>query len=325
MSDIYINVDYQWMILTEGLGKRFGELWAIKGINLSVCKGEIFGMVGPDGAGKTTTMRILAGILQPSEGNVWIAGREITKEAEKVKEMIAYMPQRFGLYDDLTVMENINFYADLYNVPSRERTERIDTLLSFSNLHQFRSRHAGKLSGGMKQKLGLICALIHKPEVLLLDEPTCGVDPLSRRDFWKILYGLMKEGVTIFLTTAYLDEAERCKRVALLHRGEIIAVGSPDEIKKIAQFNTLELVFAGSGSAIEGIKTLPGIIQARLTGQGIHIILDERKVPLGTFRQIMKDAGFEPVDIRTVTPGLEDAFISIVKMEEEIREVERKR
>ena len=206
-------------IRAERLTKRFADVYAARDVNLAVAEGEIFGLVGPDGAGKTTTMRLLTAILDPTEGTAWVAGHSIASEPEQLKEKIGYMAQRFGLYADLTVMENIDFYADVYSVSRKQRRERIDQLLGFSNLTPFKKRLAGNLSGGMKQKLGLVCSLVHTPQVLFLDEPTNGVDPLSRRDFWRILYQLARENVTIFLSTAYLDEAERCGRLALIHDG----------------------------------------------------------------------------------------------------------
>jgi ABC-2 type transport system ATP-binding protein len=314
-----LNEKNQIMICTKGLGKNFGGIWAIKGLNLSVKRGEIFGMVGPDGAGKTTTIRILAGILEPSEGEVWIGGYEMNRDLLKVKEKIGYMPQRFGLYDDLTVMENIMFFADLYDVAAQERPKRIDTLLSFSDLHQFKLRRAGELSGGMKQKLGLVCALIHKPELLLLDEPTCGVDPISRREFWRILYGLKNEGVTIFLSTSYLDEAERCNRIALIHRGEIIVEGSPEMIKEIPTKTTLELKIGDPRKALYQIKSMPGVLQVKVHGEGLHIVLDREKTKVDIFLKAMMDSGYNPEEIRSVLPALEDVFVSIIKKEDDRR------
>ena len=202
-------------ILIEGLCKDFGRVKAVRSLNLRVEKGELFGLVGPDGAGKTTTMRMLAGILDPTSGNAFIDGISVRENPDKVKEHLAYMPQRFGLYQDLTVIENLLFYADLFGVPKKSRPQRIEELFAFSRLGPFSGRLAGALSGGMKQKLGLACALIHSPHVLLLDEPTNGVDPVSRRDFWKILQELLMEGITILVSTAYLDEAERTTRTAL--------------------------------------------------------------------------------------------------------------
>lgn len=230
-------------IKAEGLTRNFASLVAVNNLNLEVEEGEIFGLVGPDGAGKTTTMRLLTSILDPTAGNAWVYNKHTVKEAESLKECIAYMSQRFGLYEELSVIENINFYADVYGVPRDKRQETVDRLLGFSGLLPFKQRLAGKLSGGMKQKLGLACALIHTPKVLFLDEPTNGVDPVSRRDFWKILYDLLKEKVTIFCSTSYLDEAERCHRVGLMHKGKLLRCDLPDNIKKECRVKTLEEAF----------------------------------------------------------------------------------
>ena len=216
------------MIRAEHLTKKFENLAAVDDLSLSVDEGEIFGLVGPDGAGKTTTMRLLTSIMDPDGGEAWVAGHHVVHQAEAVKAEIGYMSQRFGLYADLTVMENLDFYADIYNVPHKGRDEHIGRLLGFSNLTPFKRRLAGNLSGGMKQKLGLACTLVHTPRVLFLDEPTNGVDPVSRRDFWRILYQLLREKVTIFVSTAYLDEAERCNRLALIHQGRLLACGTPE-------------------------------------------------------------------------------------------------
>jgi len=230
-------------IKTDNLTRKFGDLTALSGLNLTVEEGEIFGLVGPDGAGKTTPMRLLTGIMEPTEGQAWVYEKHTVKEAEPLKENIAYMSQRFGLYEELTVLENINFYADVYGIAKDKRQEAIERLLGFSGLLPFKQRFAGKLSGGMKQKLGLACALIHTPKVLFLDEPTNGVDPVSRRDFWNILYDLLKEKVTIFCSTCYLDEAERCGRVGLMHKGKLLRCESPDKIKKECGAKTLEEAF----------------------------------------------------------------------------------
>jgi len=231
------------VIKADLLTRKFNDNIAVNNLSLDIPEGEIFGLVGPDGAGKTTTMRLLTGILDPTSGEGWVYGKHIVKEAETLKDNIAYMSQRFGLYEDLTVMENINFYADLFGVSGPERPEKIEKLLGFSNLTPFKARLAGKLSGGMKQKLGLACSLVHTPKVLFLDEPTNGVDPVSRRDFWRILHDLLKEKVTILYSTSYLDEAERCRRVGLLHKGKLLRCETPDAIKKERGTATLEQAF----------------------------------------------------------------------------------
>lgn len=231
------------MIKTTGLTKKFGALTAVDHLTFDITEGEIFGLVGPDGAGKTTTMRLLTGILEPTSGEGWVNGKHIICEAEPLKKHIAYMSQRFGLYEDLTVIENIDFYADIYSVLREERASKIQRLLEFSGLAPFQKRLAKNLSGGMKQKLGLACSLVHTPKVLFLDEPTNGVDPVSRRDFWQILYQLLREKVTIFFSTSYLDEAERCGRIGLLHKGKLLRCDTPEAIKREKSARTLEDAF----------------------------------------------------------------------------------
>ena len=218
-------------IRAQGLTRRFGNLVAVDHLDLEVAYGEAFALVGPDAAGKTTTMRLLVGIMDPDEGRAEVLGFDTVKDSERLKEQIGYMPQRFGLYDDLTVAENIAFYADIYQVDRAARDRRLPELLGFSNLTPFTDRLARNLSGGMRQKLGLVCALIHTPRLLFLDEPTFGVDPVSRREFWEILYRLLGGGLTIFLSTAYMDEAERAHRVGLMHQGKLLVVDTPKAIK----------------------------------------------------------------------------------------------
>ncbi|MBM3245768.1 MAG: ABC transporter ATP-binding protein [Candidatus Omnitrophica bacterium] len=230
-------------IKAQGLTRKFNSTTAVNNLNLEIEEGEIFGLVGPDGAGKTTTMRLLTGILEPNSGEAWVFNKHIVKESEGLKDHIGYMSQRFGLYEDLTVLENLHFYADIYDVPYKERPGRIERLMSFSGLGPFQKRLARHLSGGMKQKLGLSCALIHTPKVLFLDEPTSGVDPVSRRDFWRILYQLLREKVTILFSTSYLDEAERCRRVGLIHKGSLLKCDIPANIKKERRSETLEQAF----------------------------------------------------------------------------------
>jgi drug efflux transport system ATP-binding protein len=256
-------------ITTDNLTRRFGAITALEGLTLSVAPGELFGLVGSDGAGKTTTLRLLAGILDPSGGEVTVLGSPFPDGAGTVRGEIGYMSQRFGLYQDLTVAENIAFFADVFGVSGRERRERSERLLAFSGLAPFTTRPAGKLSGGMKQKLGLCCALIHKPKLLLLDEPTNGVDPVSRRDFWRILRELHTEGVTIVVATAYLDEAERCDRVGLIHQGRLLACGTPAELTDHGRQPLEELVISriddssppfakeGSGGISEPVQANP--------------------------------------------------------------------
>jgi ABC-2 type transport system ATP-binding protein len=297
-------------IKAENLSKAFGSLIAVNRLNLSVKRGEIFGLVGPDGAGKTTIMRMFSGILPPTEGEAWVLDHPLTREAEPLKEKIGYMSQRFALYGDLTVLENINFYADLYDVPKKERSQRIELLLGFSNLVPFQNRLAQNLSGGMRQKLGLACALVHTPEVLFLDEPTNGVDPVSRRDFWRILYDLLKEGVTIFVSTAYLDEAERCHRIGLMFQGNLLSVGTPDEIKGLLQGEIWEVRCEQRMKAREMLQNVPGIRSAGIFGDRIHAVLEEGEKSRREMETLLRERGFEVLSIRRIAPSLEDVFIS---------------
>ena len=294
-----------------GLTKRFRELTALDELTLEVHEGELFGLVGPDGAGKTTTMRLLCGIMDPTSGEASVAGHSILKEPERIKEKIGYMSQRFGLYGDLTVLENILFYADLFNVPKRELSNRIERLLGFSNLTPFKDRLAQNLSGGMKQKLGLACALIHTPEILFLDEPTFGVDPISRGEFWQILYGLLKEGVTIFVSTAYMDEAERCHRVGLLHRGRLIACDEPDSLKLTTQEAFFEIRSRDRKRTKQVLDTLPIVKGTSLFGDSIHIKLETQE-KLGELLLGLKEMGIE-AEAQEIAPSLEDIFISMTQ------------
>lgn len=300
-------------IQTTNLTKTFGSLTAVNRLSLEVKTGEIFGFVGPDASGKTTTLRMLCGILPPDGGEATVAGCDIRKEAERLKEKVGYLPQRFGLYGDLTVLENIHFYADLYRVPRKGRKDRIGRLLQFANLEPFGKRKAQDLSGGMKQKLGLICALIHTPEILLLDEPTTGVDPLSRRDFWVILYDLLKEGVTILFSTSYMDEAERCSRIGLIHQGELLVADTPSAVKAGIGGTILELRLENHQ---KGMKILEGRGAFRslvLSGDKIHILVDEPEEGERAIRDVLKAVRMEIVDLNVVRPSLEDAFVSMVR------------
>jgi ABC-2 type transport system ATP-binding protein len=302
-------------IRIQNLTKAFGSNVAVNALNLEVRKGELFGLVGPDGAGKTTIMRLLTAIMEPTSGEAWVAGRSILSEGELIKEEIGYMPQRFGLYEDLTVIENIHFYADLYGVPGRERPERIERLLSFSNLTPFTKRLAGNLSGGMKQKLGLACALVHTPDVLFLDEPTCGVDPVSRRDFWRILYDLLKEKITIFVSTAYLDEAERCTRIGLIHKGSILIVDEPARIKESLSLPMLEVALPDIRAAKKIVAAINGVISVSMYGDRLHIGMRTKEV--GTkVMEVLQAHGVEVVGKREIAPSLEDVFIARLKQEE---------
>jgi len=239
------------IIETRELTRRFGAIVAVDHLNLTVPRGEIFGLVGPDGAGKTTTLRMLCGLLDPTEGSARVAGFDVAHESQSVKDQIGYMAQRFGLYGDLTVQENMNFYADLFGIMGAERQRLTVDLLRMTRMEEFRGRQAGRLSGGMKQKLALMCTLLLHPQILFLDEPTNGVDPVSRRDFWAILYQLLKDGITVFMTTAYLDEAERCNRVGLMHKGKLIRCSAPEIMKQETGSANLEGAFIKTIQMVE--------------------------------------------------------------------------
>jgi ABC-2 type transport system ATP-binding protein len=293
------------------LSKRFAALTAVDRLSFSVARGEIFGLVGPDGAGKTTVMRMLAGVMRPDAGTVVLDGVDVVSDPERAKRHLSYMPQRFGLYEDLTVDENIRFYADIFGIAPALREERARRLLAASGMEQFRRRLAGQLSGGMKQKLGLTCALIHAPKAVLLDEPTTGVDPVSRRDFWRILYSLLGEGVTIVIATAYLDEAERCHRLALLDQGRLIQCDTPAALK---QKMPGALVAIGSPdprrvrSAIEGA---PGVQTVVLVGDGVHLVVDDAR-RIAELERRLGDQGVPYERIAQVTPSVEDLFAALL-------------
>ena len=299
-------------ISTTGLRRTFGPTIAVAGLDLAVRPGEIFGLVGPDGAGKTTTMRMLAGVLNPTGGTATVADCDVGRDEARLKERIGYMSQRFGLYPDLTVAENLEFYADIHGVTGSQRAAQTDRLLGFSNLTPFRQRLAGNLSGGMKQKLGLACALIHTPRVLLLDEPTNGVDPVSRRDFWRILNQLVREGVTIFVSTSYLDEAERCNRLALLHEGRLLGLGTPGEIRQLMPGTLLEV-------RTDAPRRTATLLRDRLTdaavglfGDRVHVATGDAAATEAALRPLLAAAGFTVHSIRPITPSLEDVFVAVL-------------
>lgn len=296
----------RYAISASSITKQFGSLKAVNNVSLNVAEGDIYGLIGPDGAGKTTLMRILAGLLRPNSGDAIVNGHSSISNPDAVKDDIAYMSQKFGLYQDLTVYENVKLYAELYGVDRSGLESRIDELLSFSYMHPFKDRRAGKLSGGMKQKLQLVCALIHKPKVLLLDEPTNGVDPVSRRDFWRILYDLSADGVTILVSTAYLDEAERCSNAALMNKGKIAAQGTPAEILK------------NSGISITTIKSddnkkLLSDIKSKFTDKKIHLFGEHIRIASDDESDVEKELNelYPNAEIGIDAPNLEDVFMSL--------------
>ena len=300
----------------EGLTKRFGALTAVDSLSFSVRPGEIFGLVGPDGAGKTTTMRMLASVMRPDAGKVVIDGIDVLAEPEETKRHVSYMPQRFGLYEDLTVEENIRFYADLFEVPRKLWQERAAAMLAASDMTPYRHRLAGQLSGGMKQKLGLTCSLVHTPRVLLLDEPTTGVDPLSRREFWQILYSLRAEGVAILISTAYLDEAERCDRLALLHAGAIMHCDTPTRLKSRMPGAMLEVAASDPRQVRDAALPLEGVQGVLLVGNGAHIHVDDAQLRMPQIAAALAAASVEAGGIEEVAPSVEDLFVALLEQRE---------
>lgn len=306
-----MDANSQPAIVARGLTKSF-RVCAVDHISFDVHPGEIFGLVGPDGAGKTTTLRMLAGVMPPDEGGATVAGFDVVADPEGAKHFLSYMPQRFGLYEDLTVDENIRFYSDLFGVNKAERDERSVQLLEAAGMSEFRKRLAGKLSGGMKQKLGLVCALIHRPKVILLDEPTTGVDPVSRRDFWRILYELISEGVAILTSTAYLDEAERCHRVALIHEGKLLFCDKPANLKSKLGKDVIAFTSQEPRQLREELERAEGISSLVLTGDSLHLVVDDAARRIPEFEARLNSAHVIFDTVRQVPPTIEDLFVDAV-------------
>lgn len=304
-------------IQAQQLTKRFDKLTAVDGLSLAIQPGEIFGLVGPDGAGKTTTIRMLTSLMDPSGGSAAVMGYDTVRQAEQIKEQIGYMSQRFGLYADLTVMENLHFYADIYGLSAAEKTRKIEELLTFSNLKPFKERLAGNLSGGMKQKLGLSCALIHTPKVLFLDEPTNGVDPVSRRDFWRILYQLLQQKVTIFMSTAYLDEAERCSRIGLINNGKLLAMGTLPEIKKLMPKKVVSIRTVQARKTFMLLREKYPEVNPELFGSRVHVYAKDTAAAEKRVREILTAAHIPLDEVNVLEPSLEDVFISFLTEQEQ--------
>ncbi|GIW00751.1 ABC transporter ATP-binding protein [Roseiflexus sp.] len=296
-------------IETIDLSRSFGPVHAVYRLNLMVAAGRIHGLLGPDGAGKTTTLRLLCGALRPDSGRAIVAGIDVARDPEGVRQRIGYMPQRFSLYGDLTVLENLRFYADAYSVPHAERATLLNRLLGFSRLEPFRNRRADELSGGMRQKLALACALIHHPQILLLDEPTTGVDPVSRREFWDLLHEAVQDrGMTVLLTTPYMDEAERCHEVSFMRAGDLLAHGTPRELQRLVPGAVLEIRAEPRHAAETVIRALPGVRDVHVFGDRLHVIavpgFDDAML-----HRTLTDAGVTLHAIRPVSPGMEDIFL----------------
>jgi drug efflux transport system ATP-binding protein len=297
------------MIELQGLTRRFGDQMAVDRLDFKVEAGELFGLVGPDGAGKTTTLRMLAGVLKPTAGDAVVAGCSVVREAERAKLSLAYMSQRFGLYADLTVLENLHFYADLYRVPHDERSRRMERLFTFSRLGPFRDRLAGQLSGGMKQKLGLSCALIHEPRVLLLDEPTFGVDPVSRRELWLIVHEMVERGVTALVSTSYMDEAERFDRLALLDLGRLLALDTPQHLTSSFGADLLEVRVEETRRASHLLQGLPGVRRASVFGDRLHLTVESAGRDAPAVAEALRGAGIAAAPPVRVAASIEDVFI----------------
>lgn len=298
------------VVVAHNLSRRFGDLVAVDQLSFTVSRGEVFGLVGPDGAGKTTTLRMLCGLIDPDSGEAIVAGHLVREDLDAVKDAIGYMAQRFGLYGDLTVEENLDFYADLFGILGGERSSLKDRLLKMTRMSEFRERPAAKLSGGMKQKLSLMCTLLHKPEILFLDEPTNGVDPVSRRDFWEILRELVRDGLTVVVTTAYLDEAERCDRVGLMNQGRMVRCDTPAALKAAIA----EPCFAVRGSRLRAVKAalelLPAVSSVSMSGAALHLFV-KAGAALGDVTGAL--SGYTDLSFEPITPSLEDVLIAEIR------------
>ena len=303
------------VIEAKNLTRSFKTVPAVDGLNLSVRRGEIIGLVGPDGSGKTTTIRMLCAIMDPTEGSARVAGFDTVADPEQIKRRIGYMAQRFNLYGDLSVMENLDFFADVFQVRGRERRERKERLLRFAQLTEFRTRRAAHLSGGMQKKLALACTLIHQPEIILLDEPTTGVDPVSRREFWDILTELHLQGITIFVSTPYMDEAERCSRVALMYQGRIIVCDEPERIKGLVVGDLAELRPSDLRLAEEIVAGVDGVLEVQTYGDLLHVFVDDLAVRQVSLLNALEAADIRVIDLRQTRPRMEEAFISLVRRE----------
>jgi ABC-2 type transport system ATP-binding protein len=301
-------------VSVQNLEKKFGDFTAVNRINFEVRQGEIFGFLGPNGAGKSTTIRMLCGIIAPTSGSGQVGGFDITKEQHKIKEHIGYMSQKFSLYDDLTVEENINFYSGIYKIPKQEKEERLKETVRTAGLEGLEANLTATLAGGWKQRLALGCALLHKPRILFLDEPTSGADPLTRANFWSIIKKLSSQGVTVFVTTHYMDEAENCNRMVLIYHGTIIAQGSPEEMKTRCMKNeVLEITIANSQDWLQGISKIDGVKEAALFGANIHAVVYDSSKAIPAIKAYFENGGAAQFAINKILPSLEDVFVSSIE------------
>jgi len=306
-------------VAVNDLTRRFGDFVAVDSVNFEVAKGEIFGFLGPNGSGKSTTIRMLTGILAPSGGSATVVGFDVLKEAEQIKAHIGYMSQKFSLYEDLTVEENIDFYGGIYRIPMKTRIERKAWVIEMAGLQDHRHSRTAILSGGWKQRLALGCAVLHEPPVIFLDEPTSGVDPLSRRRFWDLIYELSGKGVTVFVTTHYMEEAEYCDRLGLIHRGELIAVGTPEELKtRLMQEEVLDVQCERPQDAIEELEALDSVNEVALFGNGLHIVAPNADTASREIRAALVAAGLRIDRIEPIKPSMEDVFVSLVEARDRV-------
>jgi ABC-2 type transport system ATP-binding protein len=299
-------------VVVEDLVKRFGDFAAVDHISLETRKGEIFGFLGPNGAGKSTTIRMLCGLLTPTSGRAWVAGYDVGREPESVRQNIGYMSQKFSLYNDLKVVENIRLFAGLYGVPSGSLKGRIDWALEMANLKGQENLITGTLPGGWKQRLALGCAVLHQPPILFLDEPTSGVDPISRRQFWDLIHDMAAEGVTVFVTTHYMEEAEYCNRLALIFRGKMVALGTPSELKQKSMKGELLLIECDPlGPAVESLQSAPGVTDAAVFGNALHLVVQDAPAAVPQLRKYLAEHGITVRHVEGIRPGLEDVFVSL--------------
>ncbi|MGO9317111.1 MAG: ATP-binding cassette domain-containing protein [Terracidiphilus sp.] len=299
-------------VVVENLVKRFGDFVAVDRINLAVRKGEVFGFLGPNGAGKSTTIRMLCGLLKPTSGHAEVAGFDVSRDPESVRQNIGYMSQKFSLYNDLTVIENIRLFAGLYSVPASNLQQRIDWTLKMANLKGQENLITGTLPGGWKQRLALGCAVLHKPPVLFLDEPTSGVDPITRRQFWELIHHMAEEGVTVFVTTHYMEEAEYCNRLALIFRGKIVALGTPSELKRDSMKGELLLVECEPmGDAVQVLQSAPGVMYAAVFGNALHLVVADVAQSVPQLESYLAKRGITITRMEKIRPSLEDVFVSL--------------
>ena len=304
----------EFAVTVENLEKRFGSFQAVNKVSFQVKRGEIFGFLGPNGAGKSTTIRMLCGIIVPTAGKATVIGFDVFKESEQIKAHIGYMSQKFSLYEDLTVEENIDFYSGIYQIPADQKIERKEWVIKMAGLEDHRSSLTSVLAGGWRQRLALGCALLHKPPVIFLDEPTSGVDPISRRNFWDLIYELAAEGVTVFVTTHYMDEAEYCDRLAMIYRGELVAIGTPDEMKtRYMSADILNLECSDPFKMLQEVKKIPGIKEAALFGRGLHLSVENAQQAIPVIVTALKEQESSYTRLDKIKPSLEDVFVSIIE------------